>query len=171
MAIVVPLCWAALALTIAVVPGVSVGESGAVLLAAVVLGLLGAVLRPAVAALLTYTGWAGVLGGWLLGQAVLVYGALSVTPGLEVHRLPGRVLGLLAVRRPGQCRALGRHRRPARDGRPAPAPGQPAPAAGRGDQRRAGRSDDPDRWALGAAGQVGTGRRRAPDDGEMAELG
>ncbi|GAA3351759.1 phage holin family protein [Amorphoplanes nipponensis] len=82
--LVVLICWAALAVTIAVVPGISAGSGGAVLLAAVVLGLLGAVVRPAAAVLLTHLGWAGVVGGWLLGQALLVYLALSVTPGLQV---------------------------------------------------------------------------------------
>jgi len=81
---VVLICWAALAVTIAVVPGISASSGGAVLLAAVVLGLLGAALRPAAAVLLTRAGWAGVLGGWLLGQALLVHVALSVTPGLLV---------------------------------------------------------------------------------------
>jgi uncharacterized membrane protein YvlD (DUF360 family) len=81
---VVLLCWAALAVTIAVVPGITAVSGGAVLVAAVVLGLLGAALRPATAMLLTHAGWAGVLGGWLLGQALLVYLALSVTPGLHV---------------------------------------------------------------------------------------
>jgi hypothetical protein len=55
-----------------------------VLLAAAVLGLLGAVLRPVMATLLARTGWAGVFVGWLLSQALLVYLALSVTPGLHV---------------------------------------------------------------------------------------
>jgi uncharacterized membrane protein YvlD (DUF360 family) len=81
---VVVLCWAALAVTIAVVPGVTATGAGAVLVAAAVLGLLGAALRPAAAVLLTRVGWAGVFGGWLLCQALLVYAALSLTPGLSV---------------------------------------------------------------------------------------
>ncbi|MCA2211470.1 alkaline phosphatase family protein [Jidongwangia harbinensis] len=81
---VVLLCWVALAVTVAVVPGIAAVTGGAVLLAAAVLGLLGAVLRPAAAVLLTHAGWAGVFGGWLLGQAVLFYLALSITPGLQV---------------------------------------------------------------------------------------
>ncbi|MGA5300018.1 alkaline phosphatase family protein [Nucisporomicrobium flavum] len=78
------LCWAALAVTIAVVPGITAVDGAAVLLAALVLGLLGAALRPAAAVLLTRAGWAGVVGGWLLGQALLLQVALSVTPGLQV---------------------------------------------------------------------------------------
>ncbi len=81
---VVLLCWAALAVTIAVVPGITAVDGAAVLLAALVLGLLGAALRPAAAVLLTRAGWAGVVGGWLLGQALLLQVALSVTPGLQV---------------------------------------------------------------------------------------
>ncbi|MEV8508912.1 alkaline phosphatase family protein [Actinoplanes sp. NPDC051475] len=76
--------WAALGITIGVLPGISATSGWAVLLAAAVLGLLGAVLRPAAAVLLTRVGWAGVLGGWLLGQALIVYLALSVTPGLHI---------------------------------------------------------------------------------------
>jgi uncharacterized membrane protein YvlD (DUF360 family) len=85
--LIVLLSWAALAVTIALVPGISASGGGAVLLAAVVLGLLGAALRPAAAVLLTRLGWAGVFGGWLLGQALLVYVALSVTPGLHIAGL------------------------------------------------------------------------------------
>jgi uncharacterized membrane protein YvlD (DUF360 family) len=81
---VVLLSWAALAVTVILVPGISATTGWAVLAAAVVLGLLGAALRPAAGVLLTHAGWAGVFGGWLLGQALLVYLALSVTPGLHV---------------------------------------------------------------------------------------
>ncbi|GAB1642208.1 phage holin family protein [Krasilnikovia sp. MM14-A1259] len=81
---IVLLDWAALGLTIGLLPGISAGSGWAVLLAAVVLGLLGAALRPVAAALLTRVGWAGLFLGWLLSQAVLVYLALSVTPSLHV---------------------------------------------------------------------------------------
>ena len=81
---VVLLDWAALSLTIAMLPGISATTGWAVLLAAAVLGVLGAVLRPAVAVLLARIGWAGVILGWLLSQAALVYLALSVTPGLRI---------------------------------------------------------------------------------------
>ncbi|MFI7600374.1 phage holin family protein [Actinoplanes sp. NPDC049681] len=81
---VVLLGWAALGITIGVLPGISAASGWAVLLAAAVLGLLGAVLRPAAATLLARMGWAGVLGGWLLGHALIVYLALSLVPGLHV---------------------------------------------------------------------------------------
>jgi len=82
--VVVLLDWAALGATIGLLPGISATTGWSVLLAAAVLGLLGAALRPSVAVLLARVGWAGVFGGWLLSQALLVYLALSVTPGLEV---------------------------------------------------------------------------------------
>jgi uncharacterized membrane protein YvlD (DUF360 family) len=78
------LAWAALGFTILVLPGISATTGWAVLLAAVVLGLLGAALRPALAGLLTRVGWVGVFAGWLLSQAVIMYLAVSITPGLEV---------------------------------------------------------------------------------------
>jgi uncharacterized membrane protein YvlD (DUF360 family) len=76
--------WAALAFTIGVLPGVSAQASWDVLLPAVLLGLLAAVLRPAFAAVAVRLGWAGVIAGWLLSQAVLMYLALSNTPGIDV---------------------------------------------------------------------------------------
>ncbi|RZU49434.1 type I phosphodiesterase/nucleotide pyrophosphatase [Krasilnikovia cinnamomea] len=81
---VVLLDWAALGLTIGLLPGISASSGWAVLLAAIVLGALGAALRPVAAVLVTRIGWAGVFLGWLLSQAVLVYLALLVTPGLHV---------------------------------------------------------------------------------------
>jgi uncharacterized membrane protein YvlD (DUF360 family) len=78
--------WAALGFTLAVLPGVSAQAGWEVLLAAVLLGLLAAVLRPAFAAVAVLLGWAGVIAGWLLSQAVLMYLALSVTPGIQVGR-------------------------------------------------------------------------------------
>jgi uncharacterized membrane protein YvlD (DUF360 family) len=81
---VVLLCWAALGLTIAMLPGISADNPWSVLLAAGVLGLLGAALRPLAGALLTRLGWLGVFAGWLVTQALLVYLALTVTPGLRV---------------------------------------------------------------------------------------
>ena len=82
--VAVLLDWAALGCTIWLMPEISADNGWAVLLAAVVLGLLGATLRPAVAALLAHIGWAGVFIGWLLSQAVLFYLAVSVTPGVHV---------------------------------------------------------------------------------------
>jgi uncharacterized membrane protein YvlD (DUF360 family) len=82
--VVLLLDWAALGLTIRLLPGISATTGWAVLLAAAVLGLLGAAVRPAMAVLLTRIGWAGVFGGWLLSQALLLYLTLSTTPGLQV---------------------------------------------------------------------------------------
>jgi uncharacterized membrane protein YvlD (DUF360 family) len=76
--------WAAMGFTIAVLPGVSAQAGWDVLLAVVLLGLLAAVLRPAFTAVAVRLGWAGVIAGWLLSQAVLMYLALSVTPGIHV---------------------------------------------------------------------------------------
>ena len=81
---VVLLGWAALGLTVLMLSGVSADSGWAVLLAAAVLGLLAAGLRPAMAVLLTHIGWAGVFAGWLIGQSLLVFVALSITPGLHV---------------------------------------------------------------------------------------
>jgi len=81
--VVVALNWVALGLTILLVPGISADGGWPVLLAAVVVGLLGAVLRPLLVALMTRVGWAGVVLGWLLTQALLVYLAISVTPGVH----------------------------------------------------------------------------------------
>jgi uncharacterized membrane protein YvlD (DUF360 family) len=76
--------WAALAFTIAVLPGVSAQVGWDVLLATALLGVLAALLRPAFVAVAVWLGWAGVVAGWLLTQAVLMYLALSVTPGIHV---------------------------------------------------------------------------------------
>ncbi|BCY11370.1 alkaline phosphatase family protein [Actinoplanes sp. L3-i22] len=74
----------ALGLTIALLPGVSADDGRAVLVAAVTIGLLGAALRPALVRLLSAVGWIGVVGGWLLCQALLVYAVLLLTPGVHV---------------------------------------------------------------------------------------
>jgi uncharacterized membrane protein YvlD (DUF360 family) len=76
--------WAALGLTIVVLPGLSADDWWAVLVAALLLGLFGVVIRPAVASLMARIGWAGVLAGWLLAQAALLYLALAITPGVRV---------------------------------------------------------------------------------------
>jgi uncharacterized membrane protein YvlD (DUF360 family) len=76
--------WGALAVTIAVIPGVSARAEWDVLLAAALLGLVAAVLRPVFTAVAAWFGWAGVFAGWLLTQAVLMYLVLSVTPGIRV---------------------------------------------------------------------------------------
>jgi uncharacterized membrane protein YvlD (DUF360 family) len=76
--------WAALGIAVAVTPGVSAQAGIDVLLAAAVLGVVGAVLRPLFAAFTVRLGWIGVFAGWLLTQAVLVYLALSITPDIQV---------------------------------------------------------------------------------------
>jgi uncharacterized membrane protein YvlD (DUF360 family) len=81
---IVLLDWAALGVTVWLVPGISADTGWTVLLLAAVLGALAAVLRPALVRLLTRVGWAGVGLGWLLSQALFVYVALSVTPGVRV---------------------------------------------------------------------------------------
>ncbi|MEV4701773.1 phage holin family protein [Actinoplanes sp. NPDC049316] len=80
---VVLLGWAALGLTVAALPGISADSAWAVLAAAVVLGLLGAALRPLLVMLLTRIGWLGVCAGWLVGEALLLAAALTVTPGIR----------------------------------------------------------------------------------------
>jgi len=83
--VAIVLCgWAALGLTIVVLPGLSADYWWAVLVAALVLGLFGVVVRPAVASLMARIGWGGVVVGWLLAQAALLYAALAVTPGIRV---------------------------------------------------------------------------------------
>src|SRR4051812_15577661 len=76
--------WAALGLTVLALPGLSASNGWSVLLAALLLGLFGVVIRPAVASMMARIGWVGVLAGWLLAQAALVYLALAITPGIRV---------------------------------------------------------------------------------------
>ncbi|MHA6616828.1 phage holin family protein [Pseudonocardia sp. DLS-67] len=80
----VPIGWAALGCTIAVLPGISAERGWDVLLATVLLGLLAAALRPVFVVVAAWLGWAGVVAGWLLAQAVLMYLTLAVTPGIHV---------------------------------------------------------------------------------------
>ncbi|MEV4346379.1 alkaline phosphatase family protein [Actinoplanes sp. NPDC049596] len=81
---VVVLGWAATAITVAVLPGISARSGWDLLAVAVTVGLLGAVLRPALAALFAWIGWAGVVVGWLVTQALIVYLALELSPGIHV---------------------------------------------------------------------------------------
>ncbi|MEV0902588.1 phage holin family protein [Actinoplanes sp. NPDC049802] len=69
---------------IGILPGISADNGWAVLAAAVLLGLLGAGLRPLLVRLLSAIGWPGVVAGWLVAQALLVYLALWLTPGVHV---------------------------------------------------------------------------------------
>jgi uncharacterized membrane protein YvlD (DUF360 family) len=85
VAVMVPVGWMALGLTIAVLPGISADAGWDVLLATVFLGLFAAALRPVLVVVAAWLGWAGVVAGWLMAQAVLVYLALAVTPGIHVR--------------------------------------------------------------------------------------
>lgn len=76
--------WVALGLTILVLPGLTADDWWSVLVAALVLGLFGVVVRPVVASLMARIGWIGVVAGWLLAQAALLYLALAITPGIRV---------------------------------------------------------------------------------------
>ncbi|BEL03796.1 phage holin family protein [Actinoplanes sichuanensis] len=69
---------------IGLLPGISADDGWAVLTVAIVLGVLGAVLRPLLVTLLTRIGWAGVVAGWIVVQGLLVWIALQVTPGIQV---------------------------------------------------------------------------------------
>ncbi|BAL87012.1 putative phosphodiesterase/nucleotide pyrophosphatase [Actinoplanes missouriensis 431] len=84
--IVVTVILSALALgaTVALMPGISAENGWAVLGAAIILGLLGALLRPLLVRLLSRVGWAGVVAGWLVAQALLVWAALWLAPGVHV---------------------------------------------------------------------------------------
>src|SRR4051812_45665430 len=74
------LLWA----VIAVIPGISATSEWSVLLAALVIGLVSALLRPALALLATVLGWVGVVLVGLFAQALIFYAALSVTPDIEL---------------------------------------------------------------------------------------
>ncbi len=76
--------WLALGITIALVPGISANATWDVLLAAVLLGIVGALLRPVIVATAVRLGWIGVFIGFLFGQALLGYLVLEITPGITV---------------------------------------------------------------------------------------
>ncbi|MEU8240254.1 phage holin family protein [Actinoplanes missouriensis] len=84
--IVVTVILSALALgaTVALMPGIRAENGWAVLGAAIILGLLGALLRPLLVRLLSRVGWAGVVAGWLMAQSLLVWAALWLAPGVHV---------------------------------------------------------------------------------------
>ena len=65
-------------------PGISASATWDVLLAAVLLGIAGAILRPVIVAAAVHLGWAGVFVGFLLSQALIGYVVLWVTPGITV---------------------------------------------------------------------------------------
>jgi uncharacterized membrane protein YvlD (DUF360 family) len=76
--------WLALGITIALVPGISAHATWDVLLAAVLLGTVGASLRPLIAATAVRLGWFGVFVGFLFSNALLGYLVLWITPGITV---------------------------------------------------------------------------------------
>ncbi|MEU4426604.1 phage holin family protein [Actinoplanes sp. NPDC024001] len=75
----------AVAVTVGLVPGITADSGWAVLAAAVLIGLLGAVVRPLLVVVVSAIGWFGVVAGWLVVQSLLVYGALLLVPGIHVH--------------------------------------------------------------------------------------
>ena len=78
------LSWVLLSFTIWVMPGVSAAARLDVLVAAALLGVLTALLRPIVTSLALVVGWAGVLVASVFAEALLFYGALSLAPGITV---------------------------------------------------------------------------------------
>jgi uncharacterized membrane protein YvlD (DUF360 family) len=84
LAVSLVVSWLLLSLTIWVMPGVSAAARVDVLVAAIVLGLLTAALRPLVTSLALAVGWLGVLVASVFTEALLFYGALSLAPGVTV---------------------------------------------------------------------------------------
>ncbi|WIM98415.1 alkaline phosphatase family protein [Actinoplanes oblitus] len=82
--VTVALGTAVVGVTIAVLPGISADDGWSVLAVAVLVGVLGAVVRPIMVRLLSALGWAGVVAGWLVCQALLVWAALLLAPGVHV---------------------------------------------------------------------------------------
>jgi uncharacterized membrane protein YvlD (DUF360 family) len=79
------LAWLAMAFTIWVTPGVSADLAADVLVATVLLGALGAVLRPLLTSFALLLGWIGVLLAGFGAQALLFYLALGLAPGIHVN--------------------------------------------------------------------------------------
>jgi uncharacterized membrane protein YvlD (DUF360 family) len=72
----------ALAVADALLPDLSAEGAWAYLVATAVAGVLGLVFRPALALVAARIGWLAVVLAGLLGQAVLVYAAISIAPGI-----------------------------------------------------------------------------------------
>ena len=83
---VVALAVSSLGLAVAgwLLPGVEFDGALPILLVALVMAVVGLVVRPLLVAVATPLGWMGALVLALLGQAVLVYFALAVVPGVVV---------------------------------------------------------------------------------------
>jgi uncharacterized membrane protein YvlD (DUF360 family) len=69
---------------VAILPGLAVTSSGSIVLAALVIGVVSALLRPVLGWLATLLGWLGIALVGLFAQALIFYAALSVTPGIEI---------------------------------------------------------------------------------------
>ncbi|BBH67296.1 membrane protein [Actinoplanes sp. OR16] len=87
LSLLVLTCLGTLALGVAIglLPGISAENGWAVLAAAIVLAALGALLRPLLVRLFSRLGWIGVVVGWLVAQALLVWAALWIAPGVHVE--------------------------------------------------------------------------------------
>ncbi|WP_189333676.1 phage holin family protein [Actinoplanes ianthinogenes] len=75
---------AVVGVTIGVLPGISADDGWSVLAVAILVTALGAVIRPIMVRLLSALGWAGVVAGWLVCQALVVWAALLLAPGVHV---------------------------------------------------------------------------------------
>ncbi|MGN6634555.1 MAG: phage holin family protein [Oryzihumus sp.] len=78
------LAWVVLSLTIWVVPGLSASTGVDVLVAAALLGVLTALLRPLVTSFALLLGWVGVLLAGVFAEAALFALALVLSPGITV---------------------------------------------------------------------------------------
>jgi len=74
---------AALALADALLPNLTAEAAWTYLAATAVAGLLGLVFRPAVVLFAARTGWIAVVVAGLVGQALVIYAAIWITPGIS----------------------------------------------------------------------------------------
>lgn len=84
MSLSLVLSWLVLSFTIWVMPGVSATAKVDVLLAAAILGVVTAVFQPLVTTLALVVGWVGVLLASVFAEALFLYAALSLAPGITV---------------------------------------------------------------------------------------
>ena len=82
-----------------ILPGIAFDGWWPVLLVALVMAVVGLVIRPVLVALATPFGMVGALVLALLGQAIVAYIALSVVPGVHGRLVPRGLLGDLDRRR------------------------------------------------------------------------
>ena len=71
-------------IVISIMPGLSTTGDVSVVLATIAVAVISAVLRPVLALLASPLGWLGVVLVGLFSQALILYAALSVTPGITV---------------------------------------------------------------------------------------